>query len=248
MVVLSRFPIDRAAVRTFRRFLWRDMPQAALPVDPQTGAAYYSGTDLDVLRLSSKSHWDVPIRTPRGVFHFLVSHPTPPAFDGPEDRNGCRNYDEIRFWADYVTPGRSGFIQDDKGLAGGLGRGPFVIAGDLNADPEDGGSRPGAIDQLLQHARVSDRKPRSAGGPLQATRDGLANTMHKGDPALDTSNFSDKSVGNLRVDYVLPCSDHWFGKEGASGVFWPLPGQPGADLVGCSDHRLVWIDLGENKP
>ena len=35
--------------------------------------------------------------------HFLVSHPTPPVFDGPEDRNGKRNFDEIRFWADYVV-------------------------------------------------------------------------------------------------------------------------------------------------
>ena len=36
--------------------------------------------------------------------HFLVSHPTPPVFDGPEDRNGTRNHDEIRFWADYIRP------------------------------------------------------------------------------------------------------------------------------------------------
>ena len=47
--------------------------------------------------------------------HFLVSHPTPPVFDGPEDRNGTRNFDEIRFWADYVIPSRSGYIYDDNG-------------------------------------------------------------------------------------------------------------------------------------
>ena len=29
--------------------------------------------------------------------------PTPPAFDGEEDRNGRRNHDEIRFWVDYVS-------------------------------------------------------------------------------------------------------------------------------------------------
>ena len=40
------------------------------------------------------------------VVHFLVSHPTPPVFDGPEDRNGTRNFDEIRFWADYISPGQ----------------------------------------------------------------------------------------------------------------------------------------------
>ena len=43
--------------------------------------------------------------------HFLVSHPTPPVFDGPEDRNGPRNYDEIRFWADY-SPRTGGYIYD----------------------------------------------------------------------------------------------------------------------------------------
>ena len=52
--------------------------------------------------------------------HFLVSHPTPPVFDGPEDRNGRRNHDEIRFWADYISPGQGGYIYDDEGVRGGL--------------------------------------------------------------------------------------------------------------------------------
>ena len=55
-----------------------------------------------VLRLSCKIHWDVPVQIGSETVHFLVSHPTPPAFDGPEDRNGRRNHDEIRFWADYI--------------------------------------------------------------------------------------------------------------------------------------------------
>ena len=38
MVVLSRFPIDTKRVRTFRKFLWRDMPGALLPDDPATPA------------------------------------------------------------------------------------------------------------------------------------------------------------------------------------------------------------------
>ena len=82
--------------------------------------------------------------------HVLASHPTPPAFDGPEDRNGKRNHDEIRLWADYLTGGAA---------AGYLGASlpedePFVILGDLNADPLDGGSVPGAIQQLLNHPRI----------------------------------------------------------------------------------------------
>ena len=54
------------------------------------------------------------------VIHTLVSHPTPPVFDGPEDRNGTRNHDEIRLWSDYVLPSRSGYIYDDEGERGGL--------------------------------------------------------------------------------------------------------------------------------
>ena len=74
---------------------------------------FYSPDEVEILRLSSKSHWDVPIQIGKKVVHFLVSHPTPPVFDGPEDRNGRRNHDEIRFWADYISPGKAGYIYDD---------------------------------------------------------------------------------------------------------------------------------------
>ena len=63
--------------------------------------------ELEVVRLSSKSHWDVPVKVGGHTVHVLASHPTPPTFDGEEDRNGRRNHDEIRFWADYVSPGKA---------------------------------------------------------------------------------------------------------------------------------------------
>ena len=102
MIVYSRYPIDYDDIRTFQLFLWRDMPGALLLDDPSTPASadWYSPDELAVFRLSSKSHWDIPIRIGKEVVHFLVSHPTPPVFDGLEDRNGTRNFDEIRFWAD----------------------------------------------------------------------------------------------------------------------------------------------------
>ena len=37
------------------------------------------------------------------TFHLLASHPTPPVFDGDEDRNGKRNHDEVRLIADYIN-------------------------------------------------------------------------------------------------------------------------------------------------
>ncbi|RZV39835.1 MAG: endonuclease/exonuclease/phosphatase family protein, partial [Acidimicrobiia bacterium] len=132
MQVYSQHPIDFANVRTFQEFLWADMPGAKLPVDPDTGA-WYSADELKEVRLSSKSHWDVPIDVNGHMVSFLVSHPTPPVFDGPEDRNGTRNYDEIRFWADYVNG--ADYIYDDAGMMGGWDGEYFVIAGDQNSDP-----------------------------------------------------------------------------------------------------------------
>jgi len=110
MAVFSRYPILRHQVRTFQLFRWKDMPGALLPDDPATAAPadWYSPAELAAFRLSSKSHWDLPVLIGRQVVHTLVSHPTPPVFDGPEDRNGTRNHDEIRLWADYVLPSRSG--------------------------------------------------------------------------------------------------------------------------------------------
>ena len=84
-----------------------------LPVDPKTNKPYYSDAAVAILRLSSKSFWDVPVEIPASAaspawtLHLLCSHPTPPVFDGPEDRNGHRNHDEIRLLADYISPDRA---------------------------------------------------------------------------------------------------------------------------------------------
>lgn len=250
MAVLSKYPIDTDAVRTFQHFLWKDMPGALLPDDPNTAAPadWYSPEELDVFRLSSKSHWDIPVEVGGNTVHVLASHPTPPTFDGVEDRNGLRNHDEIRFWADYVTPGKtSRYIYDDEGGAGGLKPGEsFVILGDQNADPLDGDSVAAAIDQLLDHPRITDPMPTSAGAAEAAVLQGGANLAHEGDPALDTADFNDNPApGNLRADYVLPSRDL---RVLDSAVFWPVQADPLSALTGTfpfpsSDHRLVWVDL-----
>jgi Endonuclease/Exonuclease/phosphatase family len=249
--VLSRLPIDTRRVRTFQLFKWKDMPGNLIP------QPFYSPDEVDILRLSSKTHADVPVKVGRGrTVHFLVSHPTPPVFDGPEDRNGRRNFDEIRFWADYISPWRSRYIYDDRGRRGGLRLGErFVIAGDQNSDPLDGDSVPGAIQQLLDHPLVnSGDAPTSPGGPQQAALQGGANATHRSDPRFDTADFADTAPGNLRADYVLP--DRRAEIE-RSFVFWPLNTDPLFRLVGLfnpallpdgngfpsSDHRLVAVDL-----
>ena len=251
MAVYSRYPIDDDHIRTFQKFLWKDMPGALLPDDPNTPdpADWYSAEELEVFRLSSKSHWDLPIQIEGKVVHFLVSHPTPPVFDGPEDRNGTRNFDEIRFWADYVGPGKDqgSYIYDDNGSYGGLKPGElFVIAGDQNSDPLDGDSIPGAIQQLIEHPLVNTKvTPASEGAVEQAALQGGANETHLSDPAFDTADFSDSAPGNLRADYVLPRKNLQITE---AAVFWPTSDDPLFSLVGTfpfpsSDHRLVWVDV-----
>jgi hypothetical protein len=264
MVVYSKYPIDTTRARTFQHFLWKDMPGARLPDDAGTAAPqdYYSPEELAVFRLSSKSHWDLPIQVGKRRVHFLVSHPTPPVFDTAEDRNGLRNADEIRFWADYINPRRSGYIYDDAGRRGGLHPSSlFVVAGDQNSDPIDGDSlrdaagNPIAIQPLLDSRRVnSSHAPTSAGGPEAAALQGGANVSQKGDPRFDTADFSDSAPGNLRADYVLPRRNI---RIVDSAVFWPVRSDPLFRLTGVfdaanwgavggfptSDHRLVWADL-----
>jgi hypothetical protein len=269
MVVYSKYPIDTANVRTFQLFRWKDMPGALLPDDPRTPAPadWYNAAELDVFRLSSKSHWDIPIDVGNKTVHFLVSHPTPPVFDDPGpfqphipagvDFNGRRNFDEIRLWADYITPGNaSDYIYDDEGVHGGLKPGElFVIAGDQNSDPLDGDSIPGSIQQLIEHPLVNTQStPASAGAVEAAALQGGANLTHRGDPRFDTADFSDVAPGNLRADYVLPRKNL---KIVSSGVFWPLRSDPLFRLTGVfdpfwlpvggfptSDHRSVWVDVG----
>ena len=243
-VILSKYPFDRPAIRTFQRLLWASMPGAKLPKmpdDPSRG--WYNEAALQTFRLSSKNHVDVPVVIAGQRVHLLVSHPTPPVFDGPENRNGLRNHDEIRLWADYITPAKAGYIVDDAGQPGGLdSSASFVIAGDLNADPVDGDSVLAAAQQLLNHDRVHRDAargrlvPRSEGGRQNAKRPG-----DEGNPAYDTAAWG------LRVDYVLPSKDL---SVTQTGVFWPSPQEKLAYLVATednghssSDHRLVWVDI-----
>ncbi len=243
--VLSRFALDEANMRSFQNFLWADMPDNLMPLE------WYSKEAQEIFRLSSKNHVDLPVMIDGAMVHLLISHPTPPSFDGAEDRNGRRNHDEIRLWADYIDPERGGYLIDDNGQKASLTAGArFVILGDLNSDPNDGESYDHAIRQLLDNPLVEDSLPQSLGGIEAAKRQGGVNPDHKGLPENDTADFRDEgegAIGNLRLDYALPS------KAGLklinAGVFWPTENDPTYDLVGpgfppvSSDHRLVWIDV-----
>ncbi len=249
--VVSKFPIDAAAIRQFRTFKWKNMPGNRLPDNPQTSAPadWYRPEVRDHVRLSSKNHCDVPLMFDGRRIHLLLSHPTPPVFDGPEDRNGRRNHDELRLWVDYVSGSHdANYIVDDAGRRGGLAAGePFVILGDLNGDAHDGDGKEG-IALLLAAPRVLQYAFPTSQGAVEAARlQGGANARHVGDPAQDTEDAADgPGPGNLHLDYVLPSAEL---RVVDSGVFWPETSDPlaalvrGAEHPASSDHRLTWIDM-----
>lgn len=233
MVLLSKYPIATEQVRTFQSFLWKDMPDAMLPTDPETGGAWFTDEELNAFRLSSKSHWDVPVEVNGRVIHMLASHPTPPVFDGEEDRNGKRNHDEIRFWADYVDPAKSSYIYDDEGNTGGLSaQSRFVILGDLNASPVEGDATGDPMSLLIGSSHVNGTVMPSSTGAVENDPDNENAPNHTAD-------------WQMRADYVLPSQ---FGLDvEQTAVFWPGQADALYPLVGpgvqSSDHRLVYADL-----
>ncbi|WP_311239473.1 MULTISPECIES: endonuclease/exonuclease/phosphatase family protein [unclassified Xanthomonas] len=244
MLVLSRYPIDAQSVRSFQLLKWNALPGALRPLDPGTGQSFYSDAIWPQLRLSSKSHWDVPVRTPLGVVHALVSHPTPPVFDGAEKRNAARNHDELALWRAYLDNAADSkrWLCDDKGICGGLAADAhFVILGDLNNDPIDGAGRHDAIRALINHPSVLQYPtPRSDGGPEKTAEYAAQGIVHTGDPYQVSGDFGPQA-GTMRLDYVLP--SHQFTLIG-SGIFWPASTAPEAAIADGSDHHAVWVDVG----
>ena len=219
LALLSRWPVS--LTQDFTDLLWRDLPGASLPADDFPSAEAQASQ-----RLSSTAHWVLQVDHPDGPFHLLAWAATPPVFDGPEDLNGLRNRDELRFWLHW-----------QHGVFGPVPDLPSVLLGMANLDPVDGEGYPEAMQELLEASIWQDPRPGSDGGRR------AADPGHRGDPALDTVDW--EGPGNLRVSYVLPSRD-WT-VEGA-GVFWPAPDDPEAALLGedglaAGPHRLVWVDI-----
>lgn len=263
--VISQYPIDAKQIRTFQHFKWKEMPgesnpviddcdnpRAPIPASRQCGEPWYDDAAWQAFPLSSKNHVDVPVRitTPEGELriHFLVSHPTPPIFANAARHNVRRNRAEVAFWQDYVEG--ASYMVDDAGKAGGLAEGAsFVIAGDLNADPQTGDGDRTAIRALHRHVLVNQAVtqgaliPVSLGGPECLARSPRLMRSHPA-PARITSS------SGLQLDHLLPSANL---KAVASGVFWPASHEPGHHLVYdarrgiakgvSSDHRLVWVDI-----
>lgn len=204
MALLSRYPLG--AVRDFTDFLWQDLPEnSASGVTPAEA--------LPVLRLHGVAAWDVEVLAPSGPFNILTSHASAPVFDGPEDRNGLRNADELRFWQLYLE----GWPVDGSPFRGR----DFALMGTFNIDPDRGEGRREVLVRLLEHPLLQDPTPESGYGSA-------------------TADWDDPTPGDLRVDYVLP-SRSLIVRD--AGVIWPESGPLSDAVVQASDHRLVWVDV-----
>ncbi len=223
--ILSRYPLDLAHCRTFQHFLWKDMPNARIP-------SYYSKEIQAILPLSSKNHVDLPVQLPEGDIHCLISHPTPPIpHASGYDVNIHRNYDEIRFWQDYLA--NAAYFYDDQGKTGGLAQDTYCcILGDLNADPQRYPAASHSIQHLLAHPRLHARTTLGTLTPSQ-----LASPLRG---RYHTTSWQ------ARVDYVLPSQQL---NPRMSGIFWQATNQALSYLFKqdiSSDHRLVWVDIAFN--
>ncbi len=172
LAVLSRWPIAREDAHDFTPMLWRDLPGALFPWPGQP-----EGVE-DILRLASTAHWLLPIDTrAQGRLWLGAFAATSPVFDGPEDRNGRRNHDELQFWElllDGALP-----VPPPDGL---------IIAGHANLDPDRGEGRREAIRSLLTHPDLQDPRPKGAAGTL-------------------TVDWQRDDLERMRVSYVLPSQD-----------------------------------------
>ena len=231
MAILSKIPLMNEKARTFQKFLWKDLPENLIPRE------WYSEDEIDIFRLSSKSHWDIPFQIGENIIHLLVSHPTPPGFDGDENRNGRRNYDEIRMWVHYLN--NDSVMVDDSGVRGGLSEvESFIILGDLNAAPHGDTLKSGqsSIDQLLKHPRVRD-----CADLLKST--GALNGRDPGPPKHIENRTAGWGNRGLRIDHILPSKDL---NVSNGAVYWPdksVDSTGAANAKKASDHRLLWLDI-----
>ncbi len=218
IAVLSRFPILETEALDLSPLLWRDMPGALLPRHPDQ-SPFPSAEAQEVQRLSSTAHWVVPVQLAEGTrLDLMTFQAGPPVFDGPEDRNGRRNHDEIRLWQILLDNGLPEAYQreDDR---------PFVVAGGANLDPDKGDGLRAAISDLLDDPRLVDPRPASP------------------DAGLDTVDWS--RPGRMRVDYLLPSADLAIEK---SGVAWSVPDAQTAARASRHRLVWVDIDLSARTP
>ncbi|MEM7491666.1 MAG: endonuclease/exonuclease/phosphatase family protein, partial [Pseudomonadota bacterium] len=198
LAILSRVPLGPA---TDHGPLWVEVSDVAADLLPEGAGA--------VVPLATVGQWTVPVA---GLTLIPMAAGTP-VFDGPEDRNGLRNRDELALVAR---------------LAASVDR--PVVLGRANVDPMDGEGVREGVQTLLAHPALQDPAPRGEGGGGEG---------HLGDPALDTAMW--EGPGPLRVDYVLPAAPLEVTGAGIVWPAPGDPFREVVEAAGSG--RLVWVDV-----
>lgn len=151
MVLLSRVPLDIENMWMANALLWKNLPDAQLPRNPDD-TAYFSETALDHLKLVSQGLWVIPTEAATLILFQNIS----PVFDGVEDRNGLRNRDQLRL-LEQVLDSRHTPLPSK----------PFVLMGNTNLDPHAGEGDRQAIAKFLARPDLQDPIPRAPSGHPQ---------------------------------------------------------------------------------
>lgn len=249
IAVLSKFPINRKGVRTFRTLKWKDLPFPHRPVDPMTNQYYWTDEEWESIYLSSKNHFDIPVLVNGETLHLLGLHPQNSIGDGAEYRNSLKNFDEIGFFLYYLN----GYpFKDDLGktLQFEGNNELFILAGDLNSDPFWNGSISNlSVLQLLNSSHINQDVVKGKHAPRSDYGNSLLSTQSTPREANMQYVTRKRFDGQLeRIDYVLPSSKL---RIVNSGVFWPDSLSMDYKLVkagASSDHRLVYVDIILDSP
>ena len=135
--ILSRYPLT--LIQDKSDVLWRDAVDSLIVSNDSVGAAQ---------RLSSTAHWAVRANIGKARLTLLTLAATPPIFDGPEDRNGRRNHDEVLLWYHILNDPEGAFAEDR-----------VVLLGNFNLDPERGAGLRQAAARVLDHPKLQDPLP-----------------------------------------------------------------------------------------
>ena len=216
-------------VRTFQHFLWKDMPGALLPDDPSTPAAadWYSPEELDVFRLVEQVALGRADRRER---------PHACTCSRRTRRRPCSTVPRTATASATTTRSASGPTTSRPARARGTSTTTtaaraassparsFVILGDQNADPLDGDSVAEAIDQLLDHPRITDPQPTSPARPRRRRCRAAPTSTPPGRPRarhgrLRRQPGAGQPARRLRAAVEGPA-------RADAGVFWPVAGRP----------------------
>ena len=140
LALLSRLPLGPP--RDLSTMLWSKRAETS-DILPEAARS--------LVPLATTAQWVVPLAVGDRTLTLVTLAAGTPVFDGPEDRNGRRNRDELAFVAE---------------LAAGLDL--PVVLGRANIDPDRGEGDRDALRALLEMPALQDPAPEGAGGRATA--------------------------------------------------------------------------------